>query len=167
MSYSSESEILHSLLIEKDCHACTQIQQLLDSSDTKVIVPTLQLTRALVTLLPQFRSKMQREGLFHCLTQMSELPEKSAISAPASLATTPMDRLSHHLPTGSKSEQRRTASASYRFHRKKARCIHKKVWQILCQKVCFIKLHFWSSVLISAVEFKSEKKSSLFFLGKK
>ena len=124
MSYSSESEILHSLLIEKDCHACTQIQQLLDSSDTKVIVPTLQLTRALVTLLPQFRSKMQREGLFHCLTQMSELPEKSAISAPASLATTPMDRLSHHLPTGSKSEQRRTVSASYRFHRKKPRCIH-------------------------------------------
>ena len=110
-------------LLLKECHASSQIQQLLDSTETKVIVPALQLTRAILTLLPEFRAKFHREGLYHCLSLMSELPAKSATSAPASLATTPMDVGSSgwrqaQMPTGSKSEQRRNISA-YRFaHRK-------------------------------------------------
>ena len=103
----------------KDCHASSQIQQLLDSTDPKVIIPALQLTRAILTVLPEFRAKFQREGLFHCLTQMSEfsVTQKTVTSAPASLATTPIDR-SHQIPSGSKSEQRRKV-ASNRFSQRK------------------------------------------------
>jgi len=107
MSYSSNPEVLNVLLSGKDCHACSQIQQLLDSQDIKVIVRALQLTRAILTILPDFKNKFRREGLYHCLAKMTEIKFKSPAvqSAPGSLAATPTNRLE---PPGTINEQRRS-----------------------------------------------------------
>lgn len=107
MSYCSNPEVLNILLSGKDCHACSQIQQLLDSQDIKVIVRALQLTRAILTILPDFKNKFRREGLYHCLAKMTEIKFKSPAvqSAPGSLAATPTTRLE---PPGTINEQRRS-----------------------------------------------------------
>ena len=57
---------------------------------------------------------------------MSEMPERTVTSAPASLATTPMDR-ANQIPTGSKSEQRRNPSSSHRLSQRKKELARRRI----------------------------------------
>jgi len=116
MSYSAKPIVLESLLTETDCHACSQIQQMLDSQDMKLSVRALQLTRAILTILPDFKIRFRREGLYHCLLKMSESKFKSpaATSAPASLLNTPVDSRSVLDPTSKPTKSDTRAKLSVR-----------------------------------------------------
>ena len=94
MSYCTRPATLEILLNAPNCAASGQIQQLLDAPDVKVAVRALQLTRAILTIVPSFTAKFRREGLFHSLTKMTKAKTKSPLtpgpsSAPGSLTTTP------------------------------------------------------------------------------
>ena len=119
MSYSTKPIVLEVMLTEKDCHACSQIQQLLDSQDIKLSVRALQLTRAILTILPEFKTRFRREGLYHCLLKMSELKFKSpaATSAPASLLNTPVDTRSVLDPTSKATSSDTRAKLSARVRK--------------------------------------------------
>ncbi|CAG5104741.1 Oidioi.mRNA.OKI2018_I69.chr1.g1498.t1.cds [Oikopleura dioica] len=117
MSYSTTADVLRELLASQESETCSQIQQLLDSSDTRILVPALQLTRTVLSILPEFQSKFQREGLVHCLTQLQtrklrvhSTSVSGPLSAPASLATTPSDQNRPLRFAGSQSETKRVKS---------------------------------------------------------
>ena len=114
MSYCTTADVLRELLASQESETCSQIQQLLDSSDTRILVPALQLTRTVLSILPEFQTKFQREGLVHCLTQLQTRKVRvhstsvaGPLSAPASLATTPSDQNRPLRFVGSQSESRR------------------------------------------------------------
>ena len=82
MSYCSRPADLETLLNAPNCAASGQIQQLLEGSDVKVGVRALQLTRAILAIVPSFTQKFRREGLYHSLNKMStyKLATKSPLA---------------------------------------------------------------------------------------